>query len=60
MKVRESLNLGAGDDIVYQILDNEIVVLRKSQPLDIDYLEAINATLSDWTSVDDERAYSDL
>ncbi|MGA8164317.1 MAG: type II toxin-antitoxin system PrlF family antitoxin [Waddliaceae bacterium] len=59
-KVREALHLEAGDDIVYEILDDQTVILRKVYPLDINYLEGINATLEEWEMKEDEEAYGDL
>ncbi|MGA8164970.1 MAG: NUDIX domain-containing protein [Waddliaceae bacterium] len=39
---------------------NTTVILRKVYPLDINYLEGINATLKKWEIKEDEEAYGDL
>jgi antitoxin PrlF len=36
------------------------IILRRAEPLDIEYLEALERTLSEWDSENDERAYRDL
>ena len=34
--------------------------IRKDEPLDLEFLTAIEKTLSEWNSDNDERAYADL
>lgn len=58
-EVRERLSLGPGDVIIYEIAGEE-VRLRKGSPLDISYLRALQATLSEWDSPEDAAAYDDL
>ena len=36
------------------------VGIRKDEPLDLEFLAAIEKTLSEWNSDDDEKAYADL
>jgi 23S rRNA (uracil1939-C5)-methyltransferase len=36
------------------------VVIRKTTPLDLEYLQMVNETLNEWNSESDERAYRDL
>ena len=57
--VREKLAIEKGDRIIFEI-ENEKVVFKKLSPLDWEYLESVSATLSEWSSVADEEAYSDL
>lgn len=57
--IREKLAIQKGDRIIFEI-ENEKVVLKKLSPLDWEYLEAVSATLSEWSSEADEKAYSDL
>ncbi len=59
-KVRDVLHLEKGSQIVYQILDDKTVVIRKQYPLDINYLEGINTTLTEWELKEDEQAYGEL
>jgi AbrB family looped-hinge helix DNA binding protein len=58
-EVRQKLSLEPGDTIVYEIEDDS-VRLRKQAPLDLSYLRAVQATLSDWESPEDAAAYDDL
>ena len=50
----------AGDLLVFEILDNETVIVKRANALDKEYLKALNHTLSEWQSKDDEEAYNDL
>jgi antitoxin PrlF len=58
-EVRQKLSLEPGDTIVYEIED-DAVRLRKHAPLDLSYLHAVQATLSEWESPEDAAAYDDL
>lgn len=57
--IREKLAIQKGDRIIFEI-ENEKVILKKLSPLDWEYLEAVSATLSEWSSEADEKAYSDI
>ncbi len=57
--VREKLEIEKGDRVIFEIED-EKVVLKKVSPVDWEYLESVSATLSEWSSDADEKAYSDL
>jgi AbrB family looped-hinge helix DNA binding protein len=59
-EVRNTLHLKAHDQILYEITDDNQVLLHKATPLDIDYLQAINYTLTEWETAADEQAYKDL
>ncbi len=59
-EVREKLDLKAGDAIVFYIKKDGTIILKKAQPIDTAYLEAIEHTLSEWNSKEDEDAFSDL
>ena len=58
--IREHLHLKKGDKVVYELLPDNCVVVRKSSPLDIQYLQSLNSTLNEWESDDDEQAYKNL
>jgi len=36
------------------------VAVRRIQPLDVEYIRAIQGTLSEWHTAEDEKAYGDL
>jgi len=57
--VRSKLKLKAGDVIAFEI-DNEIIKIRKAQPIDIEFSSALVPTLTEWESQNDEEAYNDL
>ncbi|WP_420468163.1 AbrB/MazE/SpoVT family DNA-binding domain-containing protein [Panacagrimonas sp.] len=59
--VREALGLSSGDSVVFEVREPGVVVLRKQQPMDLDYLRAVSSTLeSEWLSDEDEAAYAHL
>ena len=51
--------ISQGDCVAFEIVQGQ-VVLKKVQPLDSDYLDAVAGTLNEWTSEADEEAYHDL
>lgn len=58
-RVREALNLGAGEVVAFDIEDGE-VRLRKGTPLDLEFARALPKTLSEWESEADDKSYRDL
>jgi AbrB family looped-hinge helix DNA binding protein len=58
-EVRDRLGLAPGDSIVYEV-DDEGVRLRRLAPADVAYLRAVQATLSEWDSPEDDAAYAGL
>ncbi len=58
--IRERLHLKSGDQILYELLPDDTVFIRKTTALDNDYLEALNSTMNEWKSDEDERAYKNL
>ncbi|MBM3886740.1 AbrB/MazE/SpoVT family DNA-binding domain-containing protein [Candidatus Dependentiae bacterium] len=59
-EIRLALNLEAGDRIIFAITDDNQVVIKKATPLDLVYLEALDSTLSEWSSANDEEDFRDL
>ena len=60
-EVRERLGLRPGDNVVYELdAEGGGVRLRKLAPVDLAYLRAVQATLSEWDSPEDDEAYADL
>lgn len=59
-KIRQCLHLESGDEILYELLPDNTVVIRKTSPLDLEYLRALNSTMNEWESDDDERSYKNL
>ncbi|MBW7901318.1 MAG: type II toxin-antitoxin system PrlF family antitoxin [Rhodocyclaceae bacterium] len=58
--VRAALKVGAGDLIAWEIGSDGSATVRRVQPLDIEYLKAVQGTLSEWHCAEDEAAYRDL
>jgi antitoxin PrlF len=58
-KVRETLSLGAGDLVTYEI-DGGKVSIRKVQPFDAAFHAALSSTLDEWASQEDDEAFRDL
>ena len=57
--IRERLGLEAGDRVLFLVRESEVVI-RKLQGLDMAYLRALEGTLGEWDSPEDEEAYRDL
>jgi antitoxin PrlF len=58
--VREKLGIRSGDSVVFAALKSGGVYLRKARPLDLEYLDALGKTLTEWNSKHDDAAYDDL
>lgn len=59
-EVRKKLGLKAGDGVVFQICKDGSIRLEKAKPFDTAYLEALEHTLSEWNSKEDDDAFEDL
>lgn len=59
-KIRKYLNLKPGDSVAFEVGENNKVTIRKATPIDYEFAHALEGTLSEWTSKNDEEAYSDL
>lgn len=57
--VRKVLQLKAGDMVGFEI-DGDEVKLRRATPLDLAFTQALEGTLSEWSSQADDRAFKDL
>ena len=59
-KIRSILGINAGDSVAFEINQNKQVVIRKLDPIDIEFAKALEGTMSEWLSEHDEEAYRDL
>jgi len=59
-EVRLALKVQAGDSLVWEITPDGSARVRRAQPLDVTYLQALEGTLSEWHCAEDEEAYRDL
>lgn len=59
-EIRAILNIKPGDLIAWEQTANGAVQVRRVQPLDLEYLRAVEGTMSEWAGKADEEAYRDL
>ncbi|MBI3796149.1 MAG: AbrB/MazE/SpoVT family DNA-binding domain-containing protein [Deltaproteobacteria bacterium] len=58
-EIREVLKLEPGDLVAYE-LQNGTVTLKRVEPLDTVFHEALSATLDEWNTPEDDEAFRDL
>ncbi len=58
-RLRERFHMEAGDLVALSVEDDHIV-MRKIEPGGNGYLQAIEGTLAEWRSPEDEKAWRDL
>lgn len=58
--VRTALHVGPGDLIAWEVDAEGTATVRRVQPMDIEYLRAVEGTLSEWAGSADEEAYREL
>lgn len=59
-EVRDALHVAAGDLLVWEVGPGGTATVRRVRPLDIEYLRAVEQTLSEWAGAADDEAYRDL
>jgi AbrB family looped-hinge helix DNA binding protein len=59
-EIRAALKSKPGDMIAWDVEPDGRVAVRRIAPLDVEYLRAVQGTLSEWHSAEDEKAYGDL
>ncbi|MDR3550124.1 MAG: type II toxin-antitoxin system PrlF family antitoxin [Candidatus Babeliales bacterium] len=59
-EIREKLNLKSGDTIVFKVVDDKTIVIKKAKSFDKEYLKAIQNTLGEWDSNEDDKAFKHL
>ena len=58
--IRAALNVAPGDLISWEVGPDGTATVRRVQPMDIEYLRAVEGTLSEWGEAADEEAYREL
>ena len=58
--VRAALQVVDGDRIAWEIGTDGTATVRRVRAMDLDYLRAVEGTLSEWTRAADEAAYRGL
>jgi AbrB family looped-hinge helix DNA binding protein len=59
-EIRAVLNVKPGDLLAWEVLSSGEVRVQRVEPLDLEYLRAVEGTLSEWAGVEDEAAYANL
>ncbi len=59
-QIRKLLGLNPGDSVAFEVKENKKVVIRKAVPIDFEFAKSLEGTLSEWSSKNDDEAYSDL
>lgn len=57
--IRDLMGISQGDAVVFEIEEGRVFI-KRLQSLDLEYLNAVSGTLSEWSSLEDEEAYRDL
>ena len=58
--IRKALKLKIGDYVVFELKNDGTVFVKKVTAFDREYTKALNSTLSEWNSQNDEEDFSDL
>jgi len=58
--IRAALKVVPGDLIAWEVGSDGSATVRRVQPMDMEYLRAVEGTLGEWTGAADEEAYRDL
>jgi antitoxin PrlF len=59
-EVRAALKSKPGDLIAWDVAPDGRVAVRRIQPADIEYVQAVQGTMSEWGTAEDEQAYGKL
>jgi len=59
-EVRDALQAVPGDLLAWDLVGDGMVTVRRVRPLDLDYLKAVEGTLSEWASDEDGAAFRGL
>jgi antitoxin PrlF len=58
--VRDAFHLTTDSLLAWELMPDGSARVRPVQPLEVEYLRALESTLTEWTSDEDETAYRDL
>ena len=59
-KIRGVLGLHPGDSVAFKVVGDRKVFIRKASVIDFEFTKSLEATLSEWSSENDEQAYRGL
>jgi len=58
--IRDALGAKAGDALAWEVQADGRVAVRRVLPVDVEYLKAVESTLSEWHTAEDDAAYGRL
>ena len=58
--IRAALHVVPGDLIAWEVGADGAATVRRVQPMDLDYLRAVQGTLGEWAGAGDDEAYRGL
>lgn len=58
--IRQALHVGPGDLLAWEVAEDGVARVRRVEPLDLEYLKALESTLSEWSGAADAEAFRDL
>lgn len=58
-EIREKAGLEPGHLVAYEVKDG-VIILKRVEPFDAAFHEALSKTLDEWNSPEDEEAFRDL
>ena len=56
-KIRKILYLKPGDSVAFEMSEGNKVAIRKATSIDSEFAQALEGTLAEWNSKNDEEAY---
>jgi AbrB family looped-hinge helix DNA binding protein len=59
-EIRAALQIKPGDLLLWEAGNEGVAQVRRVQPLDLAYLRAVEGTLGEWSSSEDDEAYRGL
>ena len=59
LSIRRKLGLKPGDSVAFEI-ENDTVTVRRATVFDREYAKALEGTLTEWMTKEDDEAYRDL
>lgn len=59
-EIRDVLHAGPGDLVSWDVTEEGKVEVHRVMPMDIEYLRAVQATLCEWDTPEDDEAYKNL
>ena len=58
--IRKLLGLFPGDSVAFEVTTEKKVIVRKATSIDFEFAKALEGTLSEWSTKNDEEAYCGL